>query len=167
MVGYHGSMTHIIEFRSPETPHVIKTVLRDAVRRSAIGLDRLDVSHRFPEIVVYMDCRFAESPRNYAGVIVGVPVTKMVICEALAEQPIQRVRGILYHEMGHILKDACHVLPSTLLRARADGRELDGEQQTDAVAEEVLGVDIYYDDDLVQQAGPGARGTRPRPFGLR
>lgn len=114
-----------------------------------------------PPIIVRIDCFFRINPRNFAGVLVGDP-TDMFLCEDLANQPLTRIRGILYHEMGHILQWIEKELTG---RNKLDGRDF--EQDCDHKIEAICGIKIFYDDDLVQMVGPRAKGMRPRPRGLK
>jgi hypothetical protein len=75
----------------------------------------------------------------------------------MEQAPETLIRGVLAHELGHAIIESAHVQPAG-----------DPEQAADSFAEVFLGWHIYYDaDDLVQRAGPGACGIRPRPAGLR
>jgi Zn-dependent peptidase ImmA (M78 family) len=77
----------------------------------------------------------------------------------IGDQPETLIRGVLAHELGH-------ALVRLLKLGTARGYDAE-ERQADSVAEELLGLCIYYGPDGVQRAGKGARGTRPRPAGLR
>jgi len=114
-----------------------------------------------PTIILTLDCSFRKSPRNFAAVRAGDP-TEFYICPDLAEQPVTRIRGIFYHEMGHIFQQIEHSITG---RNELHGR--DYEQDADHKAEGICGVKILYDGDLVQRAGRGAFGFRPRPRGLK
>jgi len=102
---------------------------------------------RMPPIVIRMSCSFAKSPRNFAGVITG-RVTIMYLCPDLADQPLSRIRGILYHEMGHILQWI-----EEQQTGRVDQGDRDFEQDCDHKIEMTCGVKIYYDQDMVQRVG--------------
>lgn len=69
------------------------------------------------------------------------------------------IRGVIAHEIGHVLVDKLELRGARGIDA--------SERQADRVAEEMLGLRIYYGSDDVQRAGQGARGRRPRPCGLR
>lgn len=72
------------------------------------------------------------------------------------------IRGVLAHELAHAL-----VLLGAV-EAPDDWRDLDVvERHADQVAERLFGDKLYYDARGVQCMGKGARGTRPRPLGLR
>jgi len=114
-----------------------------------------------PAIVVRMDCSFASSGRNFAGVIAD-DVTIMYLCPDLADQPLSRIRGIFYHEMGHLLQWL-----EKQLTGRVEQHGRDYEQDCDHKLEALCGVTIYYDGDLVQRVGtPSPSWTRKRPKGL-
>lgn len=117
-----------------------------------------------PTVHVFSDCSHAQSDRNFAGVIVGRP-TELYLCDDLLEQPPSRIRGVLWHEVGHVIDKFA---PGSW-RKHSGYSGLDEEQWTDAAAETFCGVKIYYDEDWVQRVGPGhSQGwTRPRPRGLR
>lgn len=115
-----------------------------------------------PPIIVRMDCSFATSDRNFAGVIAD-DVTLMYLCPDLAEQPLSRIRGIFYHELGHLLQ----WLEKTL-NGRVEQRDRDYEQDCDHKLETLCGVRIYYDEDMVQRVGKVRPGwSRKRPKGLK
>ena len=148
-----------------DVPPLIKSTLDDAVQRASLAV--IENDEQFPKIFVMIQCPTDFEARNYAGVICGYPVTQMFICDALGEQPQVTIRGILFHEMGHILKDVCGLEPSKKWLEDVYGVKYpDTEQLTDATAEFFLDVEILYNEDMVQQVGEGAKGTRPRPKGL-
>jgi hypothetical protein len=147
----------------PRVPAVLQTELEKIAER--VRLQLCDIEARLPHIVVMSDCSHARTRRNFAAVDLGRPggVT-MYLCDDLAQQPITRIRGILWHEMGHII---CKVVGPPTDWEQPAGFGADEEQLADLAVEGLCGVTIYYDDDLVQRAGPGARGDFPRPKGLR
>lgn len=118
-------------------------------------------SDLFPYIQIVIRCDYRESPRHFAAVEVGNP-TIMYLCPDLVEQPLPRIRGILYHEMGHILQ---WIERQVTGKNERHGR--DEEQDADHKIEGICGIRIFYDAQLVQLAGPGALGFWPRPRGLR
>jgi hypothetical protein len=114
-----------------------------------------------PPLVVRMDCSFATSGRNFAGVVAD-DVTLMYLCPDLAEQPLSRIRGIFWHEMGHLLQWL-----EQQLHGHVEQRDRDYEQDCDHKIEALCGVTIYYDRDLVQRVGTPQRSwRRKRPKGL-
>jgi hypothetical protein len=145
-----------------ETPPVLRKELQAIVKRvGALGI-------RLPPIIVTMDCSHARSARNYAGIVASGRPIRLYLCEDLAEQPVSRVRGILWHEIGHVLDDLEVWAPtSDCDPAVATWRGLDSEQRADFLVCTVCGVRIFYDEGMVQRAGPGAKGEWPRPRGLR
>jgi hypothetical protein len=118
-----------------------------------------------PPVLVFSGCWHAKSARNFAAVSVGNPC-ELFLCNDLAEQPATRIRGILWHELGHVL---IHTYGPPTDWEVPGGFGMDSEQLTDYAVELLCGVTIYYDEDLVQRAGPGysSSWTRPRPRGLR
>jgi hypothetical protein len=145
-----------------DTPPVLRKELRAIIGKvGALGI-------RLPPIVVRTDCSHARTARNYAAIMADTRPVELYLCEDLAEQPITRVRGILWHEVGHVL-DELNIWSPTwdCTAAVASWQGSDSEQRADFLVAHCCGVCIYYDDDLVQRAGPGARGTWPRPRGLR
>ena len=120
------------------------------------------IPFEIPDILVFVDCSFKTSPRNFAGVQVGDP-TMMYLCWDLGKQKTDRIRAILYHEFGHILDWIERTYRFDFIHSR-DKKKLDSEQLADALAHAVCGVRINYDQDLVQTLKPG---IWPRPKGLR
>jgi hypothetical protein len=117
-----------------------------------------------PTVNVFSDCSHAMSDRNFAGIVVGRP-SELFLCDDLLDQPVSRIRGVLWHELGHVIDKFA---PGPW-RKYSGCKGLDEEQWTDAAVETFCGVKIYYDEDLVQRVGPGHSHswTRPRPRGLR
>jgi len=141
-------------FVSPHIHLVPKNLLNELDeigRKVEASLDFL-----LPPIIIRMDCSFARKPRHFAA----QERTTIYLCPDLADQPITRIRGILYHEFGHILQRIEKAITGTV-----ELGDRDYEQDCDYKIEEATGVRIYYDDELLQRAGPGARG-KPRPRGL-
>ena len=114
-----------------------------------------------PNIIINIRCDFREKPRHFAAVETGNP-TILYLCPDLEDEPITSIRGIFYHEMGHILQ---WVEKSITGSVEKHGR--DYEQDADHKVEGICGIKLYYNDMFVQQAGPGASGIRPRPRGLK
>lgn len=69
------------------------------------------------------------------------------VAPRLAAEPIERVRGVLAHELGHAILFVA-------------GQSAHSERDADATAERFLGVRIAYDRGDVQTT---AAGKRPRP----
>lgn len=143
------------EIVSPH-PHLIPINLLQEIqkiaRRVETGLD-----FPLPPIIIRMDCSFAEKPRHFAA---HEGVSTIYLCPDLADQPITRIRGILYHEFGHIIQGL-----ERLVNGRVELDDRDYEQDCDWKIEQATGIKIYYDNNLLQRAGPGARGKK-RPRGL-
>lgn len=142
----------------PSTPNLLRKELAKIVeltqRRAQITL---------PEIVVVMDCSYAKSPRNFAAIGAGAP-SCLHICPDLAVQPVTRIRGVLIHEMGHLLqwifrRHRKELIPKEL--------KLDHEQEADYLLQALCDLRLYYDRDMVQSTKPSSHSTWPRPKGLR
>jgi hypothetical protein len=131
----------------------LRTIVDDAQR--CLG------EYELPTIVLTQDCFFRISPRNFAAVRAGRP-TYFYICPDLATQPISRIRGIFYHEMGHLFQMIEHEVTG---RNHLNG--LDYEQDADQKVEDICDIRILYDDELIQRVGRGAKGFGPRPRGLK
>jgi|GEM_PF-3288029 hypothetical protein len=153
-------MSEQVEILTPH-PELLPSKIAREIRAVAEDTQAHLEELRLPPIEVIADCSFRLSPRNFAGVIVGYP-TELYICPDLAEQPLARIRGILYHEMGHILQWMEKFLTG---RNELNGRDF--EQDCDHKVESICGVKILYDAKLIQQSGPGAFGFRPRPKNLK
>jgi len=97
------------------------------------------------EIEFEWKCHFAEDARHYASVDLSVYPPNLGVCPDLEYQPRERILGVLAHETGHIIDPT------------ADERE------ADRAAEEAFDLEIFYDEEDVQCAGPNASGNRPRP----
>jgi hypothetical protein len=150
-------------------------VMRELERifdRAAAAFDA--ITEDMPDVVVTTSCAHAVSKRNFAAVSPLSDPVQLYLCADLTHQPITRIRGILWHEAGHVILERTRRAFRQLLGVfplEDDPKHplygLDEEQKTDAIVQLTCGVKIYYDDDLVQRAGPGARGIRPRPAGLK
>jgi hypothetical protein len=152
-------MAEQVEILTPH-PELIPSRISREIQAVAEDVQSHLEQLRLPPIRVQIGCFFRTSPRNFAAVATGYP-TELYICEDLNEQPMARIRGILYHEMGHILQWI-----EKYLTGRNDLHGRDFEQDCDHKIESVCGVKILYDAELIQQSGPGAFGFRPRPRGL-
>lgn len=150
-----GSVTIVFDDATPPIlRHELQTIADDVE-------DCLEVV-KLPPMVVRMDCSFATSKRNFAGVIAD-DVVIMHLCPHLAKQPISRIRGILYHEMGHILQ-----FIEKQLKGRNDLGDRDYEQDCDYKVEMTCGIKIYYDTDMVQRLGAKqSEWLTKRPKGLK
>jgi len=87
----------------------------------------------------------AYTTRDKRGDILVVVAPKLVVCGDVC-----RIEGVLRHEFGHAA--LWHL-----------DRPKHSERDADAVAEDLFGSPIFYDDEDVQTT---AGGTRPRPSHL-
>jgi hypothetical protein len=146
-------------------PELIPPRLAKEIRAVVDNVRACLQSDLFPPIQVVIQCDYRESPRHFAALDTefnfGDPAI-MYLCPDLNDQPLPRIRGILYHEMGHVLQRI-----EKLLTGHNERHGRDTEQDADHKIEGVCGVKIYYDAQMVQQAGQGAFGFWPRPRGLR
>lgn len=141
-------------------PELIPLKLMKEIRGAVDDVRANTQSDLFPYILVQIYCDYRETPRHFAAVVVDDP-TILFLCPDLDDEPLSRIRGILYHEMGHILQ-----WMERKVTGRNERHGRDEEQDADHKVEGVCGIKIYYDEDLVQCAGPGAHGYWPRPRGL-
>jgi len=153
-------MTAQVQILTPHPEQIPRTISRE-LRAIVEHAQNSFPEYPLPTIVVRVGCFFRTSPRNFAAVAAGDP-SELHICEDLEEQPLARIRGILYHEMGHIFQWIERDLTG---HNRLRGR--DYEQDCDHKIEKLCGIKILYDAELIQQTGPGAFGFRPRPRGLK
>jgi hypothetical protein len=116
-------------------------------------------------VVLVVDPTVRTEPRHYAAVTMGGNPTLLYVHPDLYDAPVSLIRGVLAHECGHIL-DA-QLTPASVRRLCHDNGvaySSSEERRADALAEIALGWHIYYSrEDLVQRAGPGARGLVQRP----
>ena len=141
----------------------LPTSLRKEIERIVRQVESA-LTVELPPLIVQIDCSHATSPRNFAAILARNP-TYLYLCEDFALQPVTRVRGILFHQLGHVLQWAQKLYDFSIVPKPP--RQLDSEQQADWLIENMCGVTIFYDDELVQRAGPGAKGRWPRPKNLR
>jgi hypothetical protein len=100
-----------------------------------------------------------DRPRHFGVYYPGEDV--IAVDPDLLHQGITVVRGILSHELGHAI--AQHQHPHTVATQGYD----EVERLADREAHRAGLPRVVYGPDTVQRAGPGARGTHPRPKGLR
>lgn len=149
-----GSVTIVFD---PSTPSILRSELQSIADEVQ---DCIEVV-KIPPIVVRMSCEFASSKRNFAGVIAD-NVVIMHLCPDLADQPISRIRGIFYHEMGHVLQ-----FIEKQLKGKNELGDRDYEQDCDYKVEMTCGIKIYYDTDMVQRVGAKQKSwLTKRPKGL-
>ena len=121
----------------------------------------LDLDPNFPDVLIIDDPTVRTKPRHFAAALVSGPEgrekVELFLHPDLYNEPEERIRGVLAHEAGHFLSDLGYI----------SIEEQDDERHADAAAEMVFGIEIHYDDDLVQMVGPAVHGTRPRPAQLR
>ena len=150
-----GPVTIVSEYSIPP-------LLRDELQRIANDVEDCLGVVKMPPIVVRMDCSFALSERNFAGVITD-DIVVMYLCPDLVDQPISRIRGIFYHEMGHILQ-----FLEEKMTGMVDQEDRDYEQDCDYKVESTCGVRIYYDEDHIQRVGEKQKNwLSKRPKGLK
>lgn len=149
-----GSVTVVFDEKTPP-------LLRRELQTIANEVEYCLGVVKIPPIVVRMDCDFATSKRHFAGVITD-NVVVMHLCPDLADQPISRIRGIIYHEMGHILQ-----FIESQLKGKVEQGNRDYEQDCDYKVEMVCGIKLYYDRDMVQRFGKKQDDWKSkRPKGL-
>jgi hypothetical protein len=115
-----------------------------------------ELTIELPAIIAQIDCSHAKTSRNFAAIVTGDP-SYLYMCEDLADQPTHRIKGILYHEMGHILQCMLQI---------DKHKNLDSEQTADFLIEATCGVKILYDRDLIQTIDSKI-GVSKRPKGLK
>jgi len=146
-----------ITYINPDDAHpTLKKEIKQVAERVQRGL-----GFPLPPIEVEISCFFATKDRHFAAQE-GIMPAKIYFCGDLIDQPKTRRIGIIAHEFGHVLQNVERELTGDV-----DQEDRDYEQDCDFKIESVAGYRIYYDDDLLQRSGPGARGTFPRPRGLK
>lgn len=149
-----GSVTIVFD---PSTPSILRSELQSIADEVQ---DCIEVV-KLPPIVVRMNCEFSRSKRNFAGVIAD-NVVIMHLCPDLVAQPVSRIRGIFYHEMGHVLQ-----FIEKQLKGKNEMRDRDYEQDCDYKVEMTCGIKIYYDTDMIQRVGTKQESwLTKRPRGL-
>jgi hypothetical protein len=114
-----------------------------------------------------VDSSIHDSARHFAVTSLDLHFHDALIKVApeLAEQPFDVIEGILMHEFGHVAAE--WLLTGDEVAIDYDDRE----RQADAVAEEIFGVEIWYDSLDIERAlpygEPEAGWTRPRRDGVR
>ena len=88
------------------------------------------------------------------------------VAPALGLLPTSKIVGVIRHELGHAA--VFHGYEPMVRGKTARLSQYDRvERQADRVAEKLSGHKIYYDAQNIEVSGPGARGKRPRPAGVR
>lgn len=116
---------------------------------------------QFIEARLVVDPSIRDSERHFA--MTGVKGGKIVVAIApeLALESKAVIVGVLRHEAGHGIAMLSKTMP-------AESKGYDAiERHADRTAERVFNTKIYYDHRGVEVSGPGAKGRRPRPAGLR
>jgi hypothetical protein len=119
---------------------------------------------RYPKVALIglkVDPSIHDTARHFAmtGPLPGDDYPTVRIAPELAFEPVTVQRGIIVHEIGHSVFQLGY--------ARAPKGYDANERANDKLAEAATGLKIYYDSRGVEVAGKGAKGTRPRPAGLR
>ena len=141
-------------------PELIPQKLMKEIRGAVDDVRANTQSDLFPYILVQIYCDYRETPRHFAAVVADDPTDPVPVSRP-GRRAAPTYPGILYHEMGHILQ-----WMERKVTGRNERHGRDEEQDADHKVEGVCGIKIYYDEDLVQCAGPGAHGYWPRPRGL-
>lgn len=139
---------------------IVSRVFREERARMEEGFPTLHYTGLRPNYRVHDSERhFAMTGRKRDGVWVEV-------APVLGTLPISKVRGVIRHELGHAA--ILHGYQPMVKGRTAKLDEYDRrEAQADRVAEKLSGAKIFYDEKNIEVSGPGARGTRPRPPGVR
>lgn len=112
-----------------------------------------------PKVVIKPDCSCRKRKRHFACTDFSTDPVSILVCPDLVDEGISAIRGVLVHELGHLVEATRWWYPFP--------KGLDAERRADILAEATTGWKVYYDQNtLVQRAGPGARGVWPRPKGL-
>jgi hypothetical protein len=108
-----------------------------------------------------VDATIHDAARHFGmtGLLAGDKAPVVRIAPELASEPVTVQTGIIIHELAHASFMAGY--------GKAPRGYDENERATDKRAEKVTGLKIYYDSRGVEVAGRGAKGTRPRPAGLR
>jgi hypothetical protein len=131
-----------------------------ALRKVAARYDQ-----RVMKASLKVDSSIHVSSRAFAMTRVANGKVDVRIAPELALEPKNVQVGVLRHELSHAL--------AGLMGAKAPvkppkSKAYDAiERHADKIAEKVFKTKIFYDSRGVEVSGPGAKGTRPRPAGLR
>jgi len=121
---------------------------------------------KLAEVGLQLDPHLHDSPRHFAAT--HKPPRKAVVilvAPELASEPVSVIRGIIRHEFGHAHQLLGGGMPQKGTKALPKYDVI--ERDADRKAERIFDCKIYYDARGVEVAGPGARGQRPRPKGLK
>lgn len=120
------------------------------------------------EVVLQVDPEIHDTERAFAQTTwdTDIGVVAIQVAPELAREPISVIRGIIRHEFGHAA--VFYGLEPAWPKRFASMESYEAlERGADVNAERIFGTKIYYDERGVEVSGPGARGKRPRPLGLR
>lgn len=124
-------------------------VSKAAERHPEVTATRLEAS---PEV--------HDTPRHYAMAGIDGKGPVVTVAPELAFQSGAVIRGVIAHELGHVLA-LIGIFP---LKKTHDA----SERQADKIAEDIFKQKIFYTKNAgVQCMGRGAKGVRPRPKGLK
>lgn len=117
-------------------------------------------------VKLQLDPYVHDTPRHFAmtGKDKGGQVCVIVAPELNDESP-NVIRGVIRHELGHAVQFLKRTMPKKGTKTLSKYDAI--ERNADRIAEKLFGAKIYYDKRGVEVSGPGARGTRPRPKGLK
>lgn len=124
---------------------------------------RAKAAKKYPDVALARleaDPEVHDSPRHFARATLDKEGPLVQVSPKIAKLPKTQRDGIGAHEIGHLIV----MLYEIPCRRGYDAQE----RKADEIAEEVFGEKIYYTKNpRVQCMGRGAKGTRPRPKGLR
>lgn len=132
--------------------------------------ERAQMRKQFPELIstgLKPDPKVHDTERHYAEAGKNKRGEVWVrVAPALGLLPKSKIVGVIRHELGHAA--IYHGYEPMVKGRTAKLTQYDRrERQADRVAEKLSGHKIYYDAKGIEVSGPGARGKRPRPAGLR
>ena len=114
-----------------------------------------------------VDSSIHDSDRHYAMTSAGRerPDALIKVAPEMSSLPEDAIEGVLMHEFGHVASEK--LLTGEDLERDYDDRE----RQADRIAEEIFGVEIWYDEDDVERSlhygEPEDGWHRPRKDGIR
>lgn len=115
-----------------------------------------------------VDSSIHDSPRHFAATNIDLrfPDDLIKVAPEMATLPEDAIEGLLMHEFGHIAAERG-------LTGESVPRDYDAiERQADEIAEDIFGVEIWYDENDVERAVhldsvPEEGWVRPRRKGVR
>lgn len=117
------------------------------------------------KVTIKLNPKQHDTARHFAATAVRGPQAIIQIAPELALAPAAVIVGIMRHEFGHLVQMACGAkAPVKPPKSKAYDAI---ERHADRIAEKVFKTKIFYDSRGVEVSGPGAKGKRPRPAGLR